>query len=531
MILLTIFQIRHALHFLAIQASGSSNKRGTSVVGSFLEQHILGLLAHFSDFINEFRGWQPTAEKIRCLRGIEEMINVGKSHINAALPQVEHMYLYIAVHTNILQICACLQSTFAHADLLEAAFSAWKAMIIVLDNEEVEPLLESTFAVIIQNWTTFNTLTQQRAYELVEHLIKSRPDIVRLRIDSLPSLAAIPLFAKHEADLAAIRARSSLRQNYQVFCTRIKHENASVVSQALTELTSYLRQHQSFLQASAISEQPDAIVGELLRSILDACVSFSESHPEIGRQSALCLGLIGALDSNRISATRRLREMVVVSNFETAPDTTDFVLFILEEILVKSFLSANNTKAQGLLSFTMQELLRKCDFREVVSRHRRSGDTTATDATYQKWLSLPEPVRVTLTPFLRSMYFVSDMHKTQYQYPFFSTGTRYRNWLKSFVLDLLGKPYNKNATLLFPPLSRAIKIEDISTASFLLPILALHVVALGTSAQQNEIGSELLLILESPLSADSHVDRENLKLCSEVRSTSPISMVYVNKTC
>lgn len=58
------------------------------MIGLFFDTHVLGIMAHLSDTINESKGLQITAEKIRCLRAVQEMMRVAKSHINNALPQV-----------------------------------------------------------------------------------------------------------------------------------------------------------------------------------------------------------------------------------------------------------------------------------------------------------------------------------------------------------------------------------------------------------------------------------------------------------
>lgn len=54
----------------------------------FFEQHILGIMAHFSDIIEKGRVVHPMVEKKRCLRAIEEVLHLSKGHISVALPQV-----------------------------------------------------------------------------------------------------------------------------------------------------------------------------------------------------------------------------------------------------------------------------------------------------------------------------------------------------------------------------------------------------------------------------------------------------------
>jgi len=92
----------------------------------------------------------------------------------------------------------------------------------------------------------------------------------------------------------------------------------------------------------------------------------------------------------------------------------------------------------------------------------------------------------------------------------------YNSWLKTFVLDLLYKPMNANADLIFTPLRRAIRIRDNAVASFLLPYVTLHVIVEGSQDHRKEIGEELLRVLQYEVTAQSNVKREELKACSEV---------------
>jgi serine/threonine-protein kinase ATR len=404
----------------------------------------------------------------------------------------------------------------AHDEIRATAFLVWKTMINSLDDEDAGPMLETTFATIILKWGDFDAVTRSHATELITFILKQRHDLVRGYIDVIPSLDQIPELADYEVEFRKMRADTDVRQYYRTFSRRINHEHESVVTQALIELAKYLRQHQSFLQASTISEQPDSVVGELLRSILDACVKFSGSNLEIARLSADCVGLIGCLDSNRVEAIRDRKEVVVVGNFGDAEETTDFVLFLLEELFFKAFLSATDPRAQGFLSYAMQELLEKCDIKEACTVHRKGMQHSPLEAIYHKWLKLPEIVRQTLTPFLKSRYTLVEMLKAQTKYPIFEPTKKYNAWLRAFVLDLLKQPHNNNAMIIFAPLCRVIKIEDLSIANFLLPFVVLHGIVLGTDQQREDIRLELLRVLSYESPADSHFGRTNIKLCSEV---------------
>lgn len=408
-------------------------------------------------------------------------------------------------------------------DLQDISFSTWQTLLTNLDDEDVELMLESTFSIISQFWKDFGNRTQQRVESVLQYLLDNRPSLIKNAIANLPSLSQFPQLVAIEERLKKLRVPIDVENSFQIFCRRVSHENAGVVAQALVELKAYLQNHQSFLQASAVSEQPDVVIGLLVRSVLDACAKFNESRHDIAQLSVEVLGLIGCLDPNRVESVRERREMVVVSNFIDPGETTDFVLFLLEEVIVKTFLSSTDTGVQGFLSYVMQVLLEKCDFRDICVPMLQNGQRGDGHPVWLQWKSLPDSVQDILTPFLTSRYVVKELEEIKIEYPIFRPDSMrsdrlYNTWLKDFVMDLLQKPQNIHAQLIFAPLRRAIKIRDNSTASFLLPYLVLHVVLAGTDENREKIGAELLLILQYQVTPESHIRLEDLKMCIEVSS-------------
>src|SRR5947207_276748 len=175
--------------------------------------------------------------------------------------------------------------------------------------------MESTFSIIIQQWDSLNSQMKQKAQDMLNHIFTNHGKMISRIVDVLPSLASIPLMAKFEENLVKFRDETEVRKRFVAFARRCNHENPIVVSQAMGELRDYLNTHQAYIHASAISAQVDPIVGELLRSVLDASIKFNDGQPSISRLSAECIGLIGCLDPNRVESNRDRREIVVSSNF------------------------------------------------------------------------------------------------------------------------------------------------------------------------------------------------------------------------
>lgn len=461
-------------------AHGSSSKN-SDLLSHFIEEHVLGIITQFANAINDFQVRQTLAEKRRNLKAIEEMINIAHGHVSNALPQV----------------CACLRSALEIEELCNHAFSAWKTLISSLSEEDIEPLIDQTFAIVIRYWDRLTGDGRKSACELVDHILTSHPNLVRDTFNTMPSLASIPEMARFDTQINELRARMDVRSQFLALIRRCQSENATVVEQALEELLPFLAANEEFLHVCVLSEQPDPVVAQLTRGLLDCCVKFNTSSDSITLLSARCLGLVGCLDPNRVETIKEKKDILVLSNFDRMEDTVEFILFFLQHVLVEAFLSASNTRAQGFLAYAMQGLLRICNLNAAVTQ--RSRDLQG-DEKYQRWMELPESVRNTLTPFLTSTYTVTVVAANpEIRYPLMSSKMTHSEWLRTLVQDLLQNGNGDNAKLIFAVCSRIVKGQDISISSFLLPFAVLNRIVGGTERELQDLQLELMNVLSHPL--------------------------------
>ncbi|KAI1642826.1 uncharacterized protein F4817DRAFT_277367 [Daldinia loculata] len=484
---------------MMLAGSGELKQKKVHASGPFLQRYALALMAGLTQVINDASTRTPIQERKRYIKAMEEMIRTGKQYIRIARPQIS----------------ACLQAVMLYDELRSAAFSCWAAMLIHLEEEDVEALIETTFFLISHYWSSFDEATQKLTRNLIESLLEKESVVLEAMISKLPSFSHINNLLDIEAQLSKLRQPVDSRTAFSLLAERISHENDGVVLLALRELVSYLQRQQDYLQASAVSEQPDSVVPILARSLLDCSSRYNGVHGEISDLCTQCIGLIGCLDPNRVETVRAERQIVVKSNFEHAGETTDFVIYILEEVLVKSFLSATDTNLQGFLSYAMQELLDRSDIRAAVEMQ---GSREAAPI-YRKWLTMSENAREVLIPFMTSRYVVQPMAPQKTEYPIFRPGkTRYANWMRNLTLDLMRKPQAPFAQLIFEPLCRVIRIKDLSTAEFLFPYVVLHIVVGEdtTDEERSNVLNELLNVLQHEVPNNAtYEERENQKLYCE----------------
>lgn len=53
-----------------------------------MEHHVLGIVARFSEVVNDTREEHSISEKKCCVKSIEEMIRMGRAYTRTARPQV-----------------------------------------------------------------------------------------------------------------------------------------------------------------------------------------------------------------------------------------------------------------------------------------------------------------------------------------------------------------------------------------------------------------------------------------------------------
>jgi serine/threonine-protein kinase ATR len=408
----------------------------------------------------------------------------------------------------------------ADPDLCDDTFSVWTAFLNVLTADETMLVVDQTFALIVQHWSLFSEETQLQANKMIINLTQKYEPQVRARIEYLPSLADIPMLSKTEAELVRFKAMVDTVKIFQSFSNRCKDQNAVVVRQALKELVPFLDAKQKYLHQPVIGQKPLPVLGALTRSLLDASIRFSEDHQDITTLCAQCLGIIGGLDPYRVESVREKRRVLMLSNFSRRDEDIDFVALLLEKVLVKVFLSTTNAKAQGWIAYVMQEMLKHCGFSALSATRPRSSQTS-TEA--QRWNEIPEIVRNVLTPFLSSRYSVNLNPNLRYEgprYPIFDNSTSHGIWLQTFVYDLLQKGQGVNVEMVFPVLARVIRGYDLSIATFILPFAALNVIVSDDEQNMENVGKELLTVLQKEIHSAEQPDATLIKQCSEVKKKS-----------
>ncbi|EWC44205.1 hypothetical protein DRE_06950 [Drechslerella stenobrocha 248] len=477
---------------------GSKKEKHVDTLQSFFESHVLGIITQYSEILFSVKAKHSMAEKRRNLKAIGEMIKLGKVGIVSGLPQIS----------------ACISSALDIRGLQETALSGWKAFMTELPSVDVTPYLPVVFCLLLKYWGDFDEPSRKLSASLVADIFEKHESVLKGEADAIPPIDFDPLFKQYEQELIPSR-NTNLKERLRILATRSAHESPLVVEQALVELKQYLETEEQKIRNIINDEIPDSIVAEVIRSLLDACVRHGHSQNSISKLSSECLGVIGAVDPNRIEKARKIDDLMILHDFEKAEESVQFAHFLLEHHLVGAFLSATDARAQGFLSFAMQELLKFCGFGPEVLFRQKTDPSLAT--TQRRWNSFSVTARNILSPYLNSKYVLSTAatgHKSTY--PIFSSRKTYREWLTELLLDLLPKAQGLHTKSLFAEImSKIVKGQDLSILNFILPYIVLHIIISGTLEDTNNISLELISILKHEMPVGKNQEFETVKRCSE----------------
>lgn len=490
------------LAFFVERRNGQSRaSKNAKHLDSFFDNHILGIMAHFTDILDFAKDRYELAERQQALDAIQQLIVLAHSasQLSAIVPQVK----------------AILQTAMTSAELIDPAFATWSTMASLASEEDIEIIVDQTFATIQENWTAFAPKTQALAHETILNLLKNHNVLIRDRIEMIPDLANIELLQKPCAEIQRLKDVIDPLARLTGFALRCSEENIYVVRAAAKELIDFLEEHQYLIYESIVSQQPAPGIGRLYQTLLDAVVRFKEIDNDILDLCSICLGSLGAVDPNLLEITRDEGSTLMLSNFERSTDVIDFVSELLEHVLVKAFHSASTPKAQAYLAYVIQELLKFCGFRQAVATRPRASQG---DLATQKWREFPEQVRLTLMPFFNSKYHVFNPAKPSEdtQYPIFNPSLSRSTWLRTLVFVLLHRATGENAPSIFAILSKVIWGHDIAIASFILPFVVQNVIIGGEDKEMQDLQTEFLQVLSQDTSALSQTELANVKQCSEV---------------
>lgn len=478
-------------------ASTSSGSRRTDLLPLFLESNALEIITLFTSKLDDTQVRETNVERRRCILAIGEFAKLCKIRARPVLPQ----------------ICACLRSAMDEQALRGAAFQAWSAMVSSLGEDDMVGLVDSTFALTIKYWPSLDPEIQDIVRSMVTVIFRKHANILQENYDTIPSLSDTPELSSYGTELVRLRRQADDNVLLVAFSIRLQDDTAVVVERALTELTAFLRSKHEFMRQCIVQEIVSEAVPTLIRQLLDTAVKFN-THQEIVLGCAECLGVIGCVDPSSVESIRPKDTLIILSNFAIASDTITFLMYFMEQIIVKEYIATSSLRSKTFLGWALQKLLELCQLPTDIASRTRVGGLNGKD---QQWLDLAESTRLVLVPFLTSHFNAPGRRsKDVCAYPIYNHSISYSEWLSEFVLDLLNRGPKQNVDGIFEICWRMVNFSKSTVIpEFLLPYVVVNAILNGTDSDRSIIQKEVEGIFNQSLSRLDPSKQDTLRRISQ----------------
>ncbi|EIW76220.1 hypothetical protein CONPUDRAFT_158248 [Coniophora puteana RWD-64-598 SS2] len=463
-------------------------------IADLLHSYMLGVLSHLNDMLQDFKGKKSVENKCQMIRGLGEFVK----HIGPP------------VHGIAPQVMATLQTMLLVPELAEATLSSWFIFLSTLSEKDVAPYLGPSSASLLCSWPVLTSSGRQAAFKCLEFIV-TNDDVL---LDEIVDMSSIPDLQEVSQRLLSSRRAWGSRTKLEKILDRSTSDNYAVTMQALRELKSFmLNSNDAFVRTLTSGDIFDPLASRIF-SVLLAAACRDGHHESLRLMAFECMGILGALDPDRCEIGVSESAMIVRTNFNDEAESVLFAIHLLKDVLVGAFRSTTDIKYQGHLAFTIQELLRFCNFTPdlVVT-----GKTTSIPSKVRnRWASLPKYVIETVAPLLGARFNAPRKPLAALNHPIYKHEKTYREWLQQWTAYLITKASGKTAKTIFGNFHSAIRNKDVGVAHHILPHLVLNILLSGHEDDAQAILKELLVVLEDQVDPASLSSNDKKFLSAQV---------------
>ncbi|KAG8747053.1 serine/threonine-protein kinase M1 [Ceratobasidium sp. 414] len=463
-----------AIQYTAEQVTLERGERSTPRVdvSAFLMSHMLGIMIHINDVLQDVRGKTTVAQKNQVLRSLGVVIERVGFSCSVVSPQ----------------IMATLQSMLRIDELAEATLSTWYSFIRTLNLLEAAPLLGVTTAAIAANWSKFSLGSREWAIKTLNYLVVDNYRDTRSHAKTAVSLAHIPELKAFNKTMKKLRADIDPLENLLV---RSSNENMTVATQSLAELRVYISDQRSTIEEYMDGDAFNPLLTRAMKVLFDAACREGEGSEELRSIAYECIGIIGALDPDRLDLQANNRGLMVMHNFEDEDEALWFTINLISEVLVGAFKSTTDLKYQRHLGWAIQELAKQCGFTSALLK---SSSNSVPSKVRNRWRLLSQEVIETIGPFLEGRFTLQAKPLAVPAFPIYTHSLTHREWIQTWTAYLIGRLENPRASKIFEAFLLPIRNQDVRVAKQILPHL---IVTISQSSEDlGHLLEEIVAVLQ-----------------------------------
>ena len=254
-----------------------------------------------------------------------------------------------------------------------------------------------------------------------------------------------------------------------------------------------------------VNAHPDR-VGDAINTLVPLLLQSCAQTPSITHRLhvAECLGVLGAIDPARL-------QLEPNPSFETIHDDIQFAIKIITDHLLRFIRDPSNYKVVDRAAYAIQELIKFCALLSTSSQDSLSRDSPSSRGEdiaeivqrCRWWTELNMETRSTLTPYLKTSYYIHVNNQRAYASPLYKREDPCRVWLKQWICQLIERTSGKRHAVF--KVLRAVMKEDPPMCLFILPYLVLNVCMHGTDSDRKDITTEIMTVVGHAQHCGEHV--------------------------
>ncbi|KZT05577.1 uncharacterized protein LAESUDRAFT_655532 [Laetiporus sulphureus 93-53] len=479
------FQAKQGL-FKVVKILRQSREASPQKIGAFLEEYMLGIISHLNDLLQDVYGKRSLDRKkaIICSMG-RFVAEVGTAVSNVAP-----------------QIMATLQTTLVIPQLADVTLQSWYTFLTTLDTSDLGPYVGPTSASFVAYWPTFSMQGREIAKQCLDFIVSDKGAQLGRYLDEVVEFGLIPQLSTTYQVLLASRSTWSAREKFRRTLERALSESHTVSIQSLCELKSLMLENdEELIRALTSGDVFDPLASQLLTTLLSVACRDGEDTESLRMLAFDCIGILGAIDPDRLEINTHRSRNVMLSNFTDESESVSFALHLIRDVLVGAFRSTSDIKYQSHLAYAIQELLQFCKFTPALVNPTSTGSIPL--KVRNRWNSLPKHVLETITPLLDSKFTLDPRAPVQVEHPVYKTRKSYREWVQTWTSDLLTRTSGDRARDIFRVFTAVVHNKDVGVAHHLLPHLVLNVLVSGSEEDAQHIRNEFLEVLRDQVEPSS----------------------------
>ncbi|RDX53828.1 hypothetical protein OH76DRAFT_1342536 [Lentinus brumalis] len=453
---------------------------------AFLKDHMHGVISVLNDTLQDIKGKRPVDVKQNIIRGIGQFVQQVGKDISPVGPQ----------------IMASFQTMLSSSEFAHATLSSWHSFLSILDPADLCPYVAAASASLVAVWSSLSPDEREIAKSCLHLMVVERGAQLGRHVIEIADLSSIPELNDINQQLTKLRAEWTPHHRLYTLLERLGNESLTVATQSAIELRAFLSDYEEEIRLLTTGDVFDSLAGRLVSALYVAASRDGDGLETLHGLVYDCIGIVGAIDPDRLELRVEDNRMLVLSNFTDESEATTFALHLIQDVLVGAYRSARELTLQSYIGYALQELLHFCKFTPALV-NPGPGSSSVSLKVRNRWNSLPSVVVETCTPLLVRPLALSLPECPPVAYPIYPRQPTYRRWVQLWTTDLISRVSGEYGQRLFRVFSSLIRNKDVGIAHRLLPHLVSNVLAYGDEDAAELIRTELLTVLEDQVNSNS----------------------------